>query len=111
MREVQLSRSSTTRSFSNTLRASVRRPKRFPDCLTTAWSNHADSMIIFVVLSDTAESFPHMIHPRARIDTSSAITISLGVSVYVLSLRAVKLSPSFAYLIWIFQVSLSASKQ
>jgi hypothetical protein len=69
-----------TRSFSNTFSASVRRPSFFPVCLITAWSNHADSMMMFVVLSDTAESFPQIIHPRARTETSSAITISLDVS-------------------------------
>jgi len=80
MREGPVSLIEDTRSFSNTLSASVLSPSLFPDCLTTAWSNHADSMIIFVVLSETAESFPQMIPPSASTDTSSAMTISPGES-------------------------------
>jgi len=67
--------------------------------------------MIFFVLSETAECFPPITHPSAITQASSAITISLDVRVYILSLSASKLSPSFAKRICIFPVILSASKQ
>jgi hypothetical protein len=66
---------------------------------------------MFLVSSLTALSFPPITHPRARTFSSSAITISVDESLYSISLSERKYSHSFANLIVIFHVILSASKQ
>jgi hypothetical protein len=62
------------------------------------------------VVSDTALDFPQIIPHKARIFSSSAITISLDVNSYSLSSKATNFSQSLAYLITIFPEILSASK-
>jgi len=67
--------------------------------------------MIEVVSSDTALSFPQIIHPRASTFLPSAITISSEDNSYSESFNARNFSHSFAYLIVIFQSILSVSKQ
>ena len=98
------------KSFSNTFSESVLIQSLFPVTLITAWSKWADSIIIFFVLSETAESFHQITQPKAKTFELSAITISLSSSLYSTSFKATNFSPAFAFLITIFQSILSASK-
>jgi hypothetical protein len=66
--------------------------------------------MIFFVVSETELSFPHIIQPRAKTFTSSAITISSEDNLYSLSSKAKNFSSCFANLITIFHFTLSASK-
>ena len=97
-------------SFSKTFNASVLIPSFFPVILIIAWSKWADSIIIFFVESETADSFHQIIHPKAKIFELSAITISFSSSSYCVSFKAKNFSQDFAFLITISQSILSASK-
>jgi len=70
----------------------------------------ADSIIIFLVDSVTAEFFPQIIHAIAKIFLESATTISFSDNSYSLSSSARIFSQAFANLITIFHSTLSASK-
>ncbi|MDF1682275.1 MAG: hypothetical protein P1U46_00420 [Patescibacteria group bacterium] len=68
-------------------------------------------MITFFVSFVTLEFFHQIIHQRANIFSSSAITISSLSSLYSISFSPIKVSSFFADLIIIFHFILSASKR
>jgi hypothetical protein len=66
---------------------------------------------MFVVLFVTLALFHHIIHQSAIIQELSTITISFFDNLYLLLSSAINFSQSLAYLIFIVQTILSASKQ
>lgn len=97
--------------FSFLMTASVLSHRRFAVFLTLTGSKFAISTSIFFVVVVMQLSFPPIIPPSARIFVVSAITISSGVRICVLSKRSVNSSPCFACLIMRFQLTLFASKK
>jgi hypothetical protein len=65
---------------------------------------------MFSVSSEIAEFFPQIIQAIAKIFSLSATTISFPDNSYSLSSKAKIFSHSFANLMLIFQITLSASK-
>jgi|GEM_PF-935293 len=111
MRLAHLSAKETGIFFSKRLRASVLIPSLLPVYLKISHGKLALSSTIFLVVSETDDSFPPIIHPRARIFSLSAITISFSSSSYSLLSRARNFSHNFANLITIAPFTLSLSKQ
>ena len=101
---------SGSRDFSYLVLASVRIPWRCAVRRTEVASKQADSQMILVVVSLTAECIPPMTQAIATGQCSSAMTISVSVRVYSTLLSARIFSHFFAMRTEIFPLIFSASK-